>query len=230
MFVAGRYHAIQESDAINYGQPVGSSSVGSPASVPAVIGGRVYSWPGGSEEETRHIKPENDEGVVRTMRAWNSLAMAVCLFAMAPAAWASDSDTERVSLTGLTTVSVVVEDLSAIAKKSGLVGATLQTDVERRLKAAGISVTSDADAYLYVHVTVADPGPSSPLPYIVEVALMQEVTLPRGLKTRTPLQSATWWVNSLGLSGPDRLRSGVTDKVAEFADNFVRAFRSVNPR
>jgi hypothetical protein len=157
-------------------------------------------------------------------------AIVVCLVALAPFARANDSDTERVSLTGLATVSIVVEDLSAIAKKNGLVGATLQADVERRLKQAGISVTSDADAYLYIHVTVADPGPSLPLPYVVEVALMQEVTLPRGLKTRTPLQTATWWVNSLGMSGPDRLRAAVSDKVAEFTDNFVRAFRSVNPR
>jgi hypothetical protein len=155
--------------------------------------------------------------------------VAAFLITLAPLASASDSDTERVSLTGLTTVSVVVEELSAVAQKSGLVGATLQADVERRLRQAGISVTSDADAYLYVHVTVADPGPSLPLPYVVEVALMQEVTLPRGLKTRTPLQTATWWVNSLGMSGPDRLRAGVSDKVGEFADNFVRAFRSVNP-
>jgi hypothetical protein len=157
-------------------------------------------------------------------------AIVVCLVASAPFARANDSDTERVSLTGLTTVSIVVEDLSAIARQNGLVGATLQADVERRLKQAGISVTSDADAYLYIHVTVADPGPSLPLPYVVEVALMQEVTLPRGLKTRTPLQTATWWVNSLGMSGPDRLRPAVSDKVAEFTDNFVRAFRSVNPR
>jgi len=152
------------------------------------------------------------------------------LLGLAPQAWANDSDTERVSLTGLTTVSVVVEELSEVARKNGLVGSTLQADVERRLKGAGISVTSDADAYVYVHVTVADPGPSLPLPYIVEVSLMQEVTLPRGLKTRTPLQTATWWVNSLGLSGPDRLGASVTDKVAQFADNFVRAYRSVNPR
>ena len=48
--------------------------------------------------------------------------------------------------------------------------------------------------------------------YIVEVALMQEVTLPRGVKTRTLLQSATWWVNSLGMSGPDRLRTGATTR------------------
>ena len=164
------------------------------------------------------------------MRAWFISAMMAILIGTGPVASANDSDTERVSLTGLTTVSVVVEDLSEMAKKSGLVGATLQADVERRLRQAGISVTSDADAYVYVHVTVADPGPSLPLPYVVEVALMQEVTLPRGVKTRTPLQTATWWLNSLGMSGPDRLRTGVSDKVAEFADNFVRAFRSVNPR
>jgi hypothetical protein len=157
-------------------------------------------------------------------------AAMVGLFGLAPQAWANDSDTERVSLTGLTTVSVVVEELSDVARKNGLAGSTLQADVERRLKEAGISVTSDADAYVYVHVTVADPGPSLPLPYIVEVSLMQEVTLPRGLKTRTPLQTATWWVNSLGMSGPERLRASVTDKVAQFADNFVRAYRSVNPR
>jgi hypothetical protein len=142
---------------------------------------------------------------------------------------ANDSAAERASLTGLTRVSVVVEDLSAVAGKNGLTGAALQSDVERRLRQAGITVAADADAYLYDHVTVADPGSSLPLPYVVEVALMQEVTLPRGLRTRTPLQCATWWVNSLGMSGPDRLRMGVSDRVAEFADQFVRAFRSVNP-
>ncbi|MEP7304442.1 MAG: hypothetical protein ABJA98_02880 [Acidobacteriota bacterium] len=169
------------------------------------------------------------EEEVRAMRARIVWAVVLSVIVLAPPVSASDSDTERVSLTGLTAVSVVVEDLSSVAQKSGLVGATLQADVERRLRQAGIQVTSDADAYLYVHVTVADPGASLPLPYMVEVALMQEVTLPRGLKTRTPLQTATWWVNSLGMSGPERLRAGVTDKVAEFADNFVRAFRSVNP-
>ena len=163
---------------------------------------------------------------MRTKTTWTFL---LCLVGLAGAASANDSAAERASLTGLTRVSVVVEDLSAVAGKSGLTGAALQSDVERRLRQAGITVAADADAYLYVHVTVADPGSSLPLPYVVEVALMQEVTLPRGLRTRTPLQCATWWVNSLGMSGPDRLRTGVSDRVAEFADQFIRAFRSVNP-
>jgi hypothetical protein len=163
------------------------------------------------------------------MRLWIASMVAAALLAPIAAA-ASDTDTERASLTGLTTVSVVVEELSDAAKKSGLATTMLQADVARRLRDAGISVTSDADAYVYVHVTVADPGPSLPLPYIVEVSLMQEVTLPRGVKTRTPLQSSTWWVNSLGMSTSDRLRGSVTSKVGEFADNFVRAYRSVNPK
>jgi hypothetical protein len=147
------------------------------------------------------------------------------------AASANDSQIERATLTGLTPISVVVEDLAPIAQKGGLTNAALQGDVERRLRQAGITLTPDADAYLYVHVTVADPGTTTtPLPYVVEVTLMQEVTLPRGLRTRTPLQCPTWWVNRLGLVSPDGLRRAVSDRVGELVDQFVRAYQSVNAK
>src|SRR4051812_30073115 len=137
--------------------------------------------------------------------------LLAALFAAAPMASATDSDAERTSLTGLTSLSVVVEALAPVAEKSGLTIAALEADAERRLRQAGISVISDSDAYLYVHVTVGDPGAAFSLPYLVEVSLMQEVTLPRGVKTRTPLQCQTWWVNTLGLVGPDRLRATVNE-------------------
>jgi hypothetical protein len=143
---------------------------------------------------------------------------------------ASDSQEERVTLTGLTPVSVVVEELAPIAVKNGLTAAMLQADVERRLRQAGITMTPDADAYLYIHVTVADPGSPTPMPYVVEVTLMQEVTLPRGLKTRTPLQVPTWWVNRLGLVSPEGLRVAVSGRVGDLVDQFVRAYQSVNPK
>ncbi|MBZ5556447.1 MAG: hypothetical protein LAO77_04145 [Acidobacteriia bacterium] len=146
-----------------------------------------------------------------------------------PAA-AADSAIERATLTGLTTMSVVVEGLSPIAEKNGLTTAALQSEVTRRLRQAGISIIEDADAYVYVHVTVADAGASLPLPYLVDVSLMQEVTLPRGLKTRTPLQCPTWSLNRLGLAGQTLVRSAVTDRVTEFVDQFIAAYRSVNPK
>jgi len=82
------------------------------------------------------------------------------------------------------------------------------------------TITPDAEAYLYVHVTVADPGASLPLPYVVDVSLMQEVTLPRGVKTRTPLQCPTWSVNRLGLATSTRLHALLSDRVNEFVDQF----------
>ena len=164
------------------------------------------------------------------MRTSLTLILVGWLVSQSAAVTASDSEVERVSLTGLTTLSVVVEDLAPIAVQNGLTGAALQTDVERRLRQARISVTPDADAYLYVHVTVVDAGTSSPLPYVVEVTLMQEVTLPRGLRTRTPLQCPTWSLNRLGLVGANVLRPAVSDRVGEFVDQFIRAYQSVNPK
>jgi hypothetical protein len=152
--------------------------------------------------------------------------LALCA---APAA-ASDTQGDRVTLTGLTPLSVVVEGLPPIAQSNGLTNAALQTDVERRLRQAGISLTPDADAYLYVHVTIADPGGSLPLPYFVDVSLMQEVTLPRGLKTRTPLQAPTWWLNRLGMVDSNGLRAAVGARVSAFVDQFVLAYQSVNPK
>ena len=145
-------------------------------------------------------------------------------------AQAADSQIERASLTGLAVISVVVEDLGPLVARLGLTTDALQRDVESRLKKAGLSITADADAYLYVHVTVADPGGSLPLPFVVDVSLMQEVTLPRGVKTRTPLQCPTWSLNRLGLASTDRVRALVGDRVNEFVDQFVVAYRSVNPK
>ena len=143
---------------------------------------------------------------------------------------ASDTQIDRASLTGLTAMSVVVEEVGPLVEKAGLTTAALERDVDQRLRKAGLTITPDADAYLYVHITVADPGATLPLPFVVEVSLMQEVTIPRGVKTRTPLQCPTWSVNRLGLTTPDRLRATVTDRVTEFVDQFVTAYRSVNPK
>jgi hypothetical protein len=164
------------------------------------------------------------------MRTLIALAVVGWLAGAPPAAAPSDSQAERVTLTGLTAISVVVEDLAPVAARNGLTTAALQADAEQRLRQARISVTPDADAYLYVHVTVADPGTASPLPYFVDVTLMQEVTLPRGLKTRTPLQVPTWWLNRLGMVDPNGLRVAVSARVSEFVDQFIRAYQSVNPK
>jgi len=163
------------------------------------------------------------------MRTVIATIFVACLSISAPAI-AGDSQDDRVTLTGLTPVSVEVEELSAVAQKNGLTAASLKTDVERRLRQAGIALTPDADAYLYVHITVADPGGTLPLPYYIDVTLVQEVTLPRGVRTRTPLQCPTWGLNTLGMVSGAGLRVAVADRVAQLVDQFIGAYQSVNPK
>jgi hypothetical protein len=160
-----------------------------------------------------------------TKMMWLLLALLVG----APASLsANDSPDERASLKGLGAISMVIEDLAPAAQKYGLSVMLLQNDIKQRLQRAGIAVRQEADPYLYVQITVADPGGSLPLGYSIQVTLMQEVALARGLNPH--FQAPTWWVSSAGIAGADRLSQSVSGKVQEFVDQFVKAYVSVNPK
>jgi hypothetical protein len=164
------------------------------------------------------------------MRILPALLLAASLAAR-PAPLTAASQTDPVSLTGLTAISVVVEDVPSAASRAGLSTSALQADAERALRRAGITITPDSDAYLYIHILVSESSSGAqPLPYFVEVSLMQEITLPRNVKSRTPLQAPTWTVNRLGAVGPDQLRATLGGRVSQFVDEFVKAFRAVNPK
>ena len=162
----------------------------------------------------------------------NAIVLAILSSLLSPRAAmaAGDSQVERASLTSLTPLSIVVEDLAPVAQANGLSTPALQAEVERRVRQAGISITPDADAYLYIHVIVADPGGSLPLPYFVAVSVMQEVTLPRGVRTRIPLQCETWGLNRIGLVSAVQLRAAITARVDDFVDQFIAAYKAVNQR
>jgi hypothetical protein len=152
------------------------------------------------------------------------------LTVVSAAARASNSQAERVTLTGLPAVSVEVEGLPAVAEKSGLTEATLAQSIQTRIRQAGITVTTDADAYLYLQLTAAVPTTAAPLGYALSLSLMQEVTLPRGVRSRTPIQCPTWWLNTVGLVSADGLNKAVRARTDEFVDAFIKAYQEVNPK
>lgn len=155
-------------------------------------------------------------------------AAFIVLFAAAmPAGAVSQND--PASLTGLTTLSVVVEDLPQVATANGLASAALQGDTERVLRGAGIQITPDSDAYLYIRLKFSDAA-AGPIPYLVDVSLMQEVTLPRNIRTRAPFQCPTWGDDRVGAAPADQLRKVVTDRVAQFVGEFVKAYQTVNKK
>ena len=82
------------------------------------------------------------------------LGVGVCVGAQA-----GDLDMDRATLRGLNGVQVVIEALTPKMEEDGLAAKQLQTDVELRLRAAGIPVLSQAEAlntkgmpYLYVNI------------------------------------------------------------------------------
>jgi hypothetical protein len=178
----------------------------------------------GSSSATRIFISVYDCGMFNATTWWllGLLIAAPCALA------ANDSPDERASLKGLGAISLVVEDTGAAAQKYGLTAMRLQNEIQERLQRSGISVRQDADPYLYVQVTVVDPGGALPLAYSIQVSLVQEVALPRGLNAH--FQGPTWWQRSIGMSGGDRVSQSVSGRAQEFVDQFINAYRSVNPK
>jgi hypothetical protein len=163
-------------------------------------------------------------------RTVTGVVLLVSLISSSTLAWASNSQAERVTLTGLSAISIEVEALPGVAEQSGLTETALKQAVQTRLRQAGIAVTSDADAYLYLQLTVAASTAPAPLGYALTLSLMQEVTIPRGVRSRTPIQCPTWWLNTVGVVSSDGLNKAVRARTDEFVDAFIKAYQEVNPK
>ena len=145
-----------------------------------------------------------------------------------PSVQASDSEISRKSLQGISAISVEVEDLSDGAKALGLSAETIRTDVELKLRLAGIRVvTEDEDLKLpgmpslYVIATVVNS--SKAVSIIVE--LQQNVTLERNGQRAV---GATTW--DAGAVGVNLTAEDIRDKIKDLVDQFLNAWLSVNPK
>src|SRR5512139_1447514 len=67
-----------------------------------------------------------------------SLVVGIGLLLLPVSAWGQGSAAQRATLKGVNTVEVVVEAMDPVAERDGLTRAQLQTDVEERLRQAGI--------------------------------------------------------------------------------------------
>jgi len=176
---------------------------------------------------------------VRPQPPWRAiLRVAYCVAVLGclvtSNALADTKELERETLKGLRGVGVVVEDPGAYASSAGLTISMLRSDVEPRLRQAGIAVLSEAERdstpgwpYLYVAVTVGPlPARLSGHLYSVEVQLHQQVTLVRAPTVKT--RAVTWNTSSIGVaeSPSETIRRSLRDRV----DQFINAYRDVNPK
>ncbi len=81
-------------------------------------------------------------------------ALGASLLLLSFPASALDTRLDRASLKGIKNISVVMENLPRDVEEYRLTRSQLQTDVELRLRQAGLTVVDESKEYLYVQVTI----------------------------------------------------------------------------
>lgn len=140
-----------------------------------------------------------------------------------------DNGGQRATLRGLGAIAVYVTPLGQRVEEAGLSTDTIRTDSELELRRAGIAVVDPSKSpsqYLAVNITCAsDPQRIAPiLACNIAVHLYQAVALLRNPSV-TALAS-TWGEDSAAMVGLGRisiLRSGASDMVEEFANDYLAA-------
>lgn len=165
------------------------------------------------------------------MRLYAGLAALYLFWPLA--VHADDTERSRRALRGLKGVGVVVDGLKPEVEQNGLTASAIQTDVELKLRQAGIPVLDSDEsgkagsAILEISVSVltSSDGRSA---YMITVGLDQDANLVRDPSIFTAL-ATTWQVGVLGSIGRPNVRS-LRDVVKDLVDKFINAYFAVNPK
>jgi hypothetical protein len=142
---------------------------------------------------------------------------------------AGDSEMDRLTLRGLEDVVVVVENTSVDAISDGLTVDQIQTDVELRLRKAGIKVRASSPSMLYVNVhLMKSKSPSDGL-YVFSCVVAVEQAVVVSSNGVSALEH-TWSVDGLGIVGRLNMSGAVRGDVGDLVDKFLNAYLSVNPK
>ena len=155
---------------------------------------------------------------------------AVCVLAVVTFGVASRSVSaqDRRNLKGIDGVFVEVETLPSGASKLGLSEGMIQTDVEQKLRLAGLRVVTNQEGenlpgspYLDVRLVATDPPEAAAM----EISLNQNVTLERNSAFAPEVET---WAKILVIANPSG--QSVRDKIQDLAADFSNDWLSVNPK
>lgn len=146
--------------------------------------------------------------------------------------WALDDEAARATLKGLPGVVVGVGNIAPEIEPSGVTKQQLQTEVEQQLRRAGLPVFSSQEAstrpdmaFFAVYVTTLRHT-GDLYAYAVDLAVYQAAGL---LRDPTPRSLTTWAVGSIALVEASDL-GAIFTSVSQQVDQFIQAYRAVNPR
>jgi hypothetical protein len=160
------------------------------------------------------------------------MKLALLLLPLAIMAFASDDKTDRASLRGVKAVCTVVEVMEQVKNAgSGLNQEQLQSVLQGKLQAAGISLDKDSTTCLYLNVRpLAAIGRNNrPIGlYAIDFKLefLQAVTLARDPTIRA--YATTWSLANLANVPASDLERTTKEIAIDLVTQFITAYKSVN--
>jgi hypothetical protein len=155
------------------------------------------------------------------------LAMAILLF---PTISRAAENPDQQVLRGLKGVSVAVGKIRREAERLGLDTEKIKTDVELRLRKAGIKVLTgqemmETPGMPYLLVSVNATVGSGICAYAIDVDLHEAVTLDRGPRIHSPVWNAAY----AGWVGTNKIRE-IRGHVGDLVDKFINDYLVANPK
>src|ERR1022692_363508 len=163
--------------------------------------------------------------VAESVSCYNALMAHRLVLMLVMLVPASLADNDRIeSLAGIKGLMVKIEPMSS-AMQPYLTDAQIRTDVELRIRKAGIPVVprleNSSQAYLYVAVTAM---PEASFIFGIEVWVQQEATLDRNGK---PGLATTW---NTGYLGRAPTVDGIRKRLGDQIDDFLNDYLTANPK
>jgi len=148
---------------------------------------------------------------------------------LAVGCFGGDSAMDRATLRGLAAVKVIIDPPSPELERDGVDRELLRVGVVQKLQNAGIKIDNDVVEFLGVGISSAPrAGRKAPVPLVIAVGVYQAVGLTRDKTTKTVAET---WGDQRVMAAPSKgLDRQVSMTVDDLVDQFVRAYRSVNPQ
>jgi hypothetical protein len=163
------------------------------------------------------------------MRKKGLAAILAIAFLLITSVSLAGDELEQRALRGLNGVYVLVEVLNPEAERLGLTQDQIKTDVELRLRKAGVRVLTNEDRYktpgmpyLYVNVNTSFKSGTGLCAHSVGVELKEMVMLARRFETVGSIWR-TGSVGTVGIANIKELRGSVGDLVDEFINDYLAA-------
>ena len=169
------------------------------------------------------------------MKLIQHLLVLAAMVGAGPVTLAQVQDLQETSVRGLPGIYVFADKLPEALQSSGVLDVELESDVEIQLKKAGIRILDRPEAlalrgkpFLHVQIVGAKLPDQPVYSFLVIAALVQRVVLERD-PSATGF-ARTWMGSNFNASGERELKPQIKASVAHVADQFIKAYRSANPK